>query len=160
MAQLAHLEPDLAFNAGAGLLRPPVLAVPRLGWINRHAGRLPDYRGVAPVWWALYNQERSVAVTYHSMAKEVDGGEVLWEHEEAVDDSDTVARLSERLLDHAVTGLWQAIDVLERGEGRRVDTTSGSIITTCRIAMRPGSFVVEGCGTFDRSDLAGSAIEQ
>jgi methionyl-tRNA formyltransferase len=124
--RLRDLRPDVAFNAAARLLKAPVLGVPRQGWMNRHAGKLPDYRGVSPIWWALSNGEPTVTVTFHTMAEAVDGGRVVWEHEERVGDHDSVVAIYERLLGFAALGFWDAVAALERGEGRPVDLAAGA----------------------------------
>ena len=124
--RLRGLRPDVAFNAAARLLKPAVLGVPARGWMNRHAGKLPDYRGVAPIWWALYHGEPTVTVTFHTMTEAVDGGRVVWEHEEGVGDHDSVVAVYERLLDAAALGFWDAITALERGDGRPVDLANGA----------------------------------
>jgi methionyl-tRNA formyltransferase len=123
---LRSLRPDVAFNAAARLLKAEVLGVPRQGWMNRHAGRLPNYRGVSPIWWALLNGEPTVSVTFHTMAEAVDGGRVVWEHEEPVGARDSVVGMYERLLNAAALGFWDAVAELERGQGRPVDLATGA----------------------------------
>ena len=124
--RLRGLRPDVAFNAAARLLKAEVLGVPRQGWMNRHAGKLPDYRGVSPIWWALFNGEPAVTVTFHTMTEAVDGGRVVWEHEEPVGEHDSVVAMYERLLAAAARGFWDALAALERGEGRPVDLATGA----------------------------------
>ena len=125
VSHLSELKPDIVFNAGSRYLKAPVLAVPRQGWFNRHAGKLPDYRGVLPVFQALRAGEPSVTVTYHSMVEEIDGGTVLWEHEEPVSRRDSVAGLYARLFRAAADGFWDAFAELERGGGRPIDMSTG-----------------------------------
>lgn len=124
--RLRSVRPDVAFNAGSRLLKPSVLSVPSRGWMNRHAGRLPDYRGVSPVWWALWNREPEVSVTYHRMVEAVDEGQVLWEHHEPVHPNDTVIALYVRLIEAAAHGFWDAVERLFEGDGRVVDASRGA----------------------------------
>lgn len=123
---LRELKPDVIFNAGSRYLKAPVLALPRHGCFNRHAGKLPDYRGVLPVLQALRAGEPTVTVTYHSMVEEIDGGAILWEHDEPVRPRDSVAGLYSRLLRAAAGGFWDAYAVLEHGGGRPIDVGSGA----------------------------------
>ncbi len=74
---------------------------------------------------ALRAGEPSVTVTYHSMVEEIDGGMVLWEHEEPVSRRDSVAGLYARLLRAAADGFWDAFAELERGGGRPIDVSTG-----------------------------------
>jgi folate-dependent phosphoribosylglycinamide formyltransferase PurN len=54
---IARVEPWLAVHAGAGLLRQPVLALPRLGTLNAHMGILPGYRGMNVAEWMALNAD-------------------------------------------------------------------------------------------------------
>lgn len=68
---------DLGVVAGASILPPDVFEAPRLGSINLHSGRVPDYRGSAPAFWELYNGENEVGVTVHRVATALDAGDVV-----------------------------------------------------------------------------------
>lgn len=125
LERVALLDPDLIFCAVPNILRSQVLALPKLGCMNRHAGRLPDYRGEEPVLHALRRGESQVWVTYHSMDESIDGGHVVWEHAEPVRSDDSVYALYERLFDSAADHFWEAVDALRRGTGRRVDVAQG-----------------------------------
>jgi len=77
LEKLAELKPDLGVIAGTYILKESVFSVPRLGSINLHSGKVPEYRGAAPAFWELYNGESEVGVTIHRVAAEVDAGVVL-----------------------------------------------------------------------------------
>lgn len=74
---LRELEPDLGVVAGTYILKESVFSVPRLGSINLHSGKVPEYRGAAPAFWELYNGETQVGITIHRVAAAVDAGGVL-----------------------------------------------------------------------------------
>lgn len=124
--RLTQHPPDVVFCAVDHFLEQPILNVPRIGCLNRHAGRLPDYRGVEPVFHALRNGEPSVTVTYHRMVEAIDAGEVVWERCEPVRPRDTVAGLYRRLFLHASEGFWPAVENLSLGQGRSIDIAAGS----------------------------------
>lgn len=77
LAALRRLQPDLAVIDGTYILRESVFGLPRLGSINLHCGRLPDYRGAPPGFWELFNGEREVGVTVHRVTAGVDEGPIL-----------------------------------------------------------------------------------
>lgn len=77
LAALARFRPDLGVVAGTYVLRESVFAIPRLGSINLHSGKAPEYRGAAPAFWELYNGEREVGVTIHRVATALDAGDIL-----------------------------------------------------------------------------------
>jgi methionyl-tRNA formyltransferase len=74
----AALEPDLLVSVAAPeIFRRQLLDVPKLGAINIHSGRLPEYRGMLPSFWQMARKESSVTITVHRMAEKVDAGEIL-----------------------------------------------------------------------------------
>ncbi len=76
VATVAALAPDLLVHAGAGILRAPLLALPRLGTLNAHMGLLPDYRGVHVAEWAGFNGD-PVGCTVHLIDPGIDTGDIL-----------------------------------------------------------------------------------
>ena len=80
-----RLAPDLGVIAGTYILRESVFAAPRMGSINLHSGKAPQYRGAAPAFWELYNGERSVGITIHRVAAELDAGDILLQEEFPLD---------------------------------------------------------------------------
>jgi methionyl-tRNA formyltransferase len=77
LAALRALKADLGVVAGTYILREEVFSIPRLGCINLHSGKVPDYRGAAPGFWELYNGERQVGITIHRVTARVDAGAIL-----------------------------------------------------------------------------------
>ena len=77
-ALLGALEPDLIWVYGAGLIKPPVIAVPRWGMVNLHGGISQRYRGLDSLLWAIEHRDyASLGVTVHYVAPELDTGPVL-----------------------------------------------------------------------------------
>jgi len=72
-----EFEPDLGLSLAAPILRESLFKLPRLGSINLHKGRVPDYRGMPPAFWELWNGERSVGCTVHRVDAKLDTGEIL-----------------------------------------------------------------------------------
>lgn len=77
LAALSDMAPDLGVVAGTYILRESVFSLPRLGSINLHSGKVPEYRGAAPAFWELYNGEHEVGITIHRVVSAVDSGAVL-----------------------------------------------------------------------------------
>ena len=76
LAAVAALQPDLAVHAGAGIVRAPVLAIPRLGTLNAHMGVLPYYRGVHVAEWARFNGD-PVGCTVHLLDPGIHTGPIV-----------------------------------------------------------------------------------
>lgn len=85
------LKPDLGVIYGTGILKPQLFFIPRLGSINIHKHKVPEYRGSgAPGLWELRDDKTEQAVTVHRVTKEVDGGAVLCERSFPIEPLDTL----------------------------------------------------------------------
>src|SRR5262245_9778994 len=109
IARLSEWQPDLLVVAAYGqILSKDVLNSARLGGINIHASLLPNYRGAAPVAWAIYRGETKTGVTIIRMTTGLDAGDML--AQEAIDilQEETAGDLESRL---APLGATLALDV-------------------------------------------------
>lgn len=77
VAQIAAQDADLGIIAGTYILKEPAFTAPRLGSINIHSGKAPEYRGSAPAFWEMYNGETEVGVTIHWAVSRLDAGNIL-----------------------------------------------------------------------------------
>jgi hypothetical protein len=76
LSAIARVRPDLAVNAGAGLLRRPVLQAPRLGTLGMHMGFLPRYRGMNVAEWAALDRD-AVGCSVFWIDEGVDSGDIV-----------------------------------------------------------------------------------
>ena len=74
-----QFAPDLGLSLAAPILRAELFDLPRKGTLNLHKGRVPDYRGMPPAFWELWNGEDSVGCTVHWVAEKLDAGDVAGE---------------------------------------------------------------------------------
>ena len=96
LAELARENVDVLLSVAAPeIFGPDALAATPLV-LNVHSGKLPDYRGMMPTFWALLNGEREIIVTVHEMAERLDAGAVLAEYPVAVDSNETAFDLAAR----------------------------------------------------------------
>jgi folate-dependent phosphoribosylglycinamide formyltransferase PurN len=70
-------KPDVGLVVGTTIVKPSLYDLPRLGSLNLHQGKVPEYRGSAPAFWALFNNETEYGVTVHRVVKRVDAGDVV-----------------------------------------------------------------------------------
>jgi methionyl-tRNA formyltransferase len=112
LAQLRAFTPDLAVVAAYGqILKPDVIATPRLGMINVHASLLPKYRGAAPVAHAILNGETRTGVTILRIVPGLDAGHMLAQDAIDILPDETAGELEARL---APLGAKLALDVVRR----------------------------------------------
>lgn len=103
-------DPDLGVVVAYGhLLKPAVLATPRLGMINVHASVLPRWRGAAPIQWAIASGDATTGVTIMQMEAGLDSGPVLLTKEIPIGPADTGGELTTRLATLGADALADAI---------------------------------------------------
>jgi methionyl-tRNA formyltransferase len=88
--------PDLVLSSCSQIFRADLLAIPRVGSINRHSSLLPSYGGVLPIFQALSRGESRVGSSIHVMTEQVDGGTLVAQSGFAVTDDMTVYDCYER----------------------------------------------------------------
>jgi folate-dependent phosphoribosylglycinamide formyltransferase PurN len=77
IAMMSAAEPDLGVVGGTNILKESVFGIPRLGCVNLHQGLVPFYRGGPVLFWELFNGEREIGITVHTVAAQVDAGEIV-----------------------------------------------------------------------------------
>jgi methionyl-tRNA formyltransferase len=95
---LQRLAPDAIVIIAYGQIIPSaLLVIPKVGWINLHAGLLPKYRGAAPINWAIVNGETRTGATTMRIDAGVDTGDILLQREIDIGPSETAPELTVRL---------------------------------------------------------------
>jgi peptidoglycan/xylan/chitin deacetylase (PgdA/CDA1 family) len=77
--EIRNFDPQLGLSLAAPILKPAVFTLPKLGTLNLHKGKLPEYRGMPPAFWELWNEEQSVGCTVHWVEAGLDSGAVVRE---------------------------------------------------------------------------------
>ena len=96
--ELRSLHADLQIVVAFRMLPEVVWAMPRLGTFNLHASLLPQYRGAAPINWAVINGETRTGITTFFPKHEIDTGEVIQQVEIPISDTDNVGTVHDRLM--------------------------------------------------------------
>ncbi len=94
---LQSLQADLFVVVAFRMLPREVWAMPPLGTFNLHASLLPQYRGAAPINWALINGEAKSGVTTFLLNERIDEGQLLLQRETPISDDDNAESLHDRL---------------------------------------------------------------
>ena len=97
LEELRLYNADLQIIVAFRMLPEQVWNMPRLGTFNLHASLLPNYRGAAPIHWAIINGESETGVTTFFLQHEIDTGDLLFQEKEAISESDTTGELYDRL---------------------------------------------------------------
>lgn len=116
LARLRELAPDVGVVVAYGhILKPDLLALPRLGMVNVHPSLLPALRGAAPVEWAIINGLERTGVTIMQLDAGMDSGPILHQIPHAIDSEVTAGELSEHLAEMGTLALVETLALLEQG---------------------------------------------
>lgn len=151
---LRALQPDLGIVIAFRMLPEIVWAMPRLGTFNLHASLLPQYRGAAPINWAIINGETETGVTTFLLNHEIDKGAILDQVRVPIGPEDTVGTMYERLMNIGTSLVTRTVDRIAAGDITPVEQQSVDERTLhpapkifkedCRIDWtRPGKRIVD-----------------
>ncbi len=116
LARVREFSPDVIVSSNSLIFGRELLGIPRLGCLNRHSSLLPSYGGLWPVLHAIANGEKEVGVSVHSMAPEIDKGNVLAQEALPVSHGESLTRIYHRCFAISAALIIQAIERLESGE--------------------------------------------
>ena len=98
LEELRSLHADLQIVVAFRMLPQVVWAMPKFGTFNLHASLLPQYRGAAPINWAVINGETETGITTFFLKQEIDTGEVIDQVRIPIADTDNVGDVHDRLM--------------------------------------------------------------
>ena len=114
--QLQSLKADLFVVVAFRMLPEIVWAMPPKGTINLHASILPNYRGAAPINWAIINGENQSGVTTFFIEKEIDTGKIIDRAYVDIDKNENVGELYDRLMYLGAKVACKTIDKIRIGD--------------------------------------------
>jgi len=97
-SQLAALNANLQIVVAFRMLPEAVWSMPELGTFNLHASLLPQYRGAAPIHWAVMNGETETGLTTFFLKHEIDTGSIILQEKEPISSTDTTGEVYNRLM--------------------------------------------------------------
>lgn len=109
------LEADLAIVVAFRMLPEVIWGMPRLGTFNLHASLLPQYRGAAPINWAVINGETKTGVTTFLLNHEIDCGAVLMQREVPIAEQDTAGVVHDALMEVGAALVLETVEALASG---------------------------------------------
>ncbi|WP_434035680.1 methionyl-tRNA formyltransferase [Formosa sp. 4Alg 33] len=98
LSELRALNANLNIVVAFRMLPKVVWAMPELGTFNLHASLLPNYRGAAPINWAIINGETKTGVSTFFIDEEIDTGEMIQQESIAIGENETAGELHDRLM--------------------------------------------------------------
>lgn len=124
LKELAGLKADLQLVVAFKMLPECVWNMPPLGTVNLHASLLPDYRGAAPINWAVINGEKISGVTTFLLKHEIDTGNIIFQEKVTITDEMTAGELHDELMLKGADLLLKTVQAIEADSYRLVDQTA------------------------------------
>lgn len=111
--KLEDVNADLYVVVAFRILPPEVFEIPPKGAINLHAALLPNYRGAAPINWAIINGERVTGVTTFFIDKGVDTGHIIFQDSVAIGEDETAGELHDKLMKVGANLVLETVQAIE-----------------------------------------------
>jgi len=121
IAELESLKADLQVVVAFRMLPEMVWNMPPLGTFNLHASLLPQYRGAAPLNWAVINGETETGVTTFLLSHEIDTGQIIFQEKVTIAENDTVGDLHDRMMEIGANLVLKTVDAITDGKVEAID---------------------------------------
>ena len=115
LEELRSYKADLQVVVAFRMLPEVVWAMPRLGTFNLHAALLPQYRGAAPINWAIINGDKQTGITTFFLDHDIDTGQVIYREAVPIHDDDDVEAVHDRLMMLGAELVLKTVDDVEKG---------------------------------------------
>jgi methionyl-tRNA formyltransferase len=115
LSELRSLDADLQAVVAFRMLPEQVWNMPPKGTINVHGSLLPQYRGAAPINWAIINGEKETGVTTFKLQHEIDTGNILLQEKIEIGENETAGELHDRMKEIGAALLVRTVEGLVNG---------------------------------------------
>ena len=120
LEEVKKLNPDLICVVTYGKILPQeLLDIPKYGCVNVHGSLLPEYRGAAPIQWAVLNGDKKTGVTTMFMNAGMDTGDMILKEEVEIGEDETTGELWDRLKTIGANLLIKTVKEIENGTATR-----------------------------------------
>jgi methionyl-tRNA formyltransferase len=116
LEELKSYKADLQVIVAFRMLPEAVWNMPPIGSFNLHASLLPQYRGAAPINWAIINGEKETGVTTFFLKHEIDTGDILFQEKELINIDDNAGTLYKRLMHRGAGLVLKTVQAIEAGD--------------------------------------------
>lgn len=142
---------DLQIVVAFRMLPESVWNMPRLGTFNLHASLLPQYRGAAPINWAVINGEKETGVTTFFLTHDIDTGNIILQEKTKIDESDNVGTVHDRLMTIGAELVTKTVDKILDGS---VTTTQQSVLYKDLSELKPAPKIFKETCKIDFNEKA------
>lgn len=114
--ELQNLNADLQIVVAFKMLPEVVWNMPRLGTFNLHASLLPQYRGAAPINWAIINGDQKTGVTTFFLKHDIDTGNIIFQEEVEIQENDNAGVVHDKLMYTGAELVVKTVDAILKGD--------------------------------------------
>ena len=143
IGELKSLKADVQVVVAFRMLPEIVWNMPPMGTINLHGSLLPQYRGAAPINWAIINGEKETGVTTFKLKHEIDTGNILLQKKIDIDENETAGSLHDKMMDIGAELLLVTINKLS--EGKPGEVVQPSAVTSNEVLQHAPKLFTETC---------------
>lgn len=134
LEELKSLNANLQIVVAFRMLPKVVWEMPSLGTFNLHASLLPNYRGAAPINWAIINGETKTGVTTFFIDDKIDTGAMILSSETEIDPNENAGQLHDRLMNLGSNTVIETLELIEKGQvNTTIQTESADIKTAYKL---------------------------
>lgn len=134
LEELKNLEANLQVVVAFRMLPEAVWKMPKLGTFNLHASLLPQYRGAAPINWAVINGETTTGVTTFFIDDKIDTGAMILKQELEIGPDENAGELHDRLMDLGKDAVIKTLTLIENGNAKTtVQPTDDDVKTAYKL---------------------------
>ena len=134
LAELKALNANLQIVVAFRMLPKVVWEMPSLGTFNLHASLLPNYRGAAPINWAIINGETKTGVTTFFIDDKIDTGAMILSSEIPIDETENAGHLHDRLMELGSNTVIETLKMIEKGNvSRKIQKDTADIKTAYKL---------------------------
>jgi methionyl-tRNA formyltransferase len=156
LEELKALNADLQVVVAFRMLPEAVWNMPPMGTINVHGSLLPQYRGAAPINWAIVNGEKETGVTTFKLKHEIDTGDILLQERIPIGENETAGELHDRMKTVGAELLLRTIMGL--ADGTLMETPQTSISETSIVNRQSAMEDASSPNNLQKLEEAGSTI--
>ncbi len=121
LKELSELKADLQIVVAFRMLPQVVWGMPRLGTFNLHAALLPQYRGAAPINWAIINGDKETGITTFFLDEDIDTGRIILQERIPIGEEDCLEDIHDRMMVQGADLVQKTVDLIAEGKAEATD---------------------------------------
>lgn len=121
LKELGELKADLQIVVAFRMLPQVVWGMPQLGTFNLHAALLPQYRGAAPINWAIINGDKETGITTFFLDEDIDTGRIILQERIPIGEEDCLEDIHDRMMVQGAELVQKTVDLIADGKAEATD---------------------------------------